>query len=293
MNTSAATSWRSGWCSAGRLEISSTGCASAMSSTSPTCISVTSDPFWSLMSPTRRLASASSFCCFALSWPGQRRPRRLSIMRKALPLILLPALALGGCSIFRPQNQVARRVRRRPQRAAGHPARLFADPAGRRHRQRHRRKRPEPGDRGLVRRPVAAQQHRDQPARKRRPRPRRVGRALGRRRSGHARRRQGPDDGRHHQCAGRRHTNRVRPVPAVRTPGETKDTMTAETLSARLAELEFDPRPRPQALRGRHAESSRMRTAAFGEIQQALLGSPAHACRPRTARKPPRACSPP
>src|SRR4029450_1657451 len=53
------------------------------------------------MSPTRRLASASSFCCFALCWPGQRRPRRLSIMRKALPvLILLPALALGGCSIF-------------------------------------------------------------------------------------------------------------------------------------------------------------------------------------------------
>ena len=37
---------------------------------------VTFGPFLSLMSPTRRLASASSSCCSALSWPkDQRRPK--------------------------------------------------------------------------------------------------------------------------------------------------------------------------------------------------------------------------
>ena len=70
----AATSWRWRWFWAERLAISSIGCNSAMSSTSSTCILARSGPFMSLMSATRRLASASSSCCSAPFFIREKAP---------------------------------------------------------------------------------------------------------------------------------------------------------------------------------------------------------------------------
>ena len=66
--------------------------------------------------------------------------------------------------------------------------------------------------------------------------------------------------------------------------------MAEETLSARLVEIES----MLDRSRRRFEEGSRLLEEAhkaLAEMQQALIGSPAHPVRPRTARKPRRACS--
>ena len=65
--------------------------------------------------------------------------------------------------------------------------------------------------------------------------------------------------------------------------------MAEDTLSARLVEVES----MLDRSRRRFEEGSRLveeAHKALADIQQALIGSPAHACRPRTARKPRRGC---
>ena len=198
-------------------------------------------------------------------------------MRKAMTaLVLAAAVTTGGCCHLQGPHRNARRIRGRAQRAADHSARLQPGAAGRRHRRPVAGRGAAAGDRRLVRRPGAAQPGRDQPARRRRPRRARRSASAARSWDPDTRhRRQGPDHGPDPDGGQHQHQRRLGPARPVR----------ANERSRAAWQKQPSPPASSRSNRCSTARAAASRKASklveeahklLADIQQAMIGSPAH-----------------